>query len=66
MCFCAEKSIESVAIEDLPGLPDEYWIKWFAIGLIKQNPSKESMAMQRRMAGWSDNYLTQLLSLSAP
>ena len=23
MCFCAEKSIESVAIEDLPGLPDE-------------------------------------------
>ena len=23
MCFCAEKSIESVAIEDLPGLPYE-------------------------------------------
>ena len=39
------------------------WIKRFAIGLIKQNPSKESIAMQRRMAGWNDNYLTQLLGL---
>lgn len=39
------------------------WIKRFAIGLIKQNPSKESIAMQRLMAGWNDNYLTQLLGL---
>ena len=39
------------------------WLKRFAIGLIKQNASKESIAMQRRMAGWNDNYLTQLLGL---
>ena len=40
------------------------WLKRFAISLIKQNPSKESIAMQRRMAGWNDNYLTQLLGLT--
>jgi predicted transposase YbfD/YdcC len=39
------------------------WLKRFAIGLIKQNTSKESIAMQRRMAGWNDNYLSQLLGL---
>ena len=39
------------------------WLKRFAIGPIKQNASKESIAMQRRMAGWNDNYLTQLLGL---
>jgi predicted transposase YbfD/YdcC len=39
------------------------WLKRFVISLIKQNPSKESIIMQRRMAGWNDNYLTQLLGL---
>lgn len=41
------------------------WLKRFAISLIKQSPSKESIAMQRRMAGWNDTYLTQLLGLPA-
>ena len=40
------------------------WIKRFAIGLIKQNPSKNSIAMQRRMAGWNEDNLTQILGLS--
>ncbi len=40
------------------------WLKRFAIGLIKQSPSKESIAMQRRMAGWNDTYLAQLLGLA--
>jgi predicted transposase YbfD/YdcC len=40
------------------------WLKRFAIGLIKQTPSKESIAMRRRMAAWNDNYLTQLLSIT--
>ena len=40
------------------------WIKRFAIGLIKQNPSKNSIAMQRRMAGWNEDNQTQILGLS--
>jgi predicted transposase YbfD/YdcC len=39
------------------------WLKRFAIGLIKRNGSKESIAMQRRMAGWNEDYLTQILGL---
>jgi predicted transposase YbfD/YdcC len=39
------------------------WLKRFVIGLIKQKPSKESIAMRRRRAAWNDNYLTQLLGI---
>ena len=39
------------------------WLKRFAIGLLKQVPSKESIAMRRRMAGWSDAYMTQVLGM---
>lgn len=39
------------------------WLKRFAIGLIKQTPGKESIAMRRRMAAWNDSYLTQLLGI---
>jgi predicted transposase YbfD/YdcC len=40
------------------------WLKRFAIGLIKQNTSKQSVAMQRRMAGWNENFLAQLIGIS--
>lgn len=40
------------------------WLKRFGIGLIKQNKSKESVAMRRRMAGWNEDFLTQLLGLT--
>lgn len=40
------------------------WLKRFTIGLIKQTPGKESIAMRRRMAAWNDNYLTQLLGIT--
>jgi len=39
------------------------WLKRMAISLVKQSGSKESIAMQRRMAGWNDDYLSQLLGL---
>jgi len=39
------------------------WLKRFAIGIIKQTPSKESVAMRRRMAAWNEGYLSQLLGL---
>ena len=39
------------------------WLKRFVIGLIKQTPSKDSIAMRRQMAAWNENYLTQLLGI---
>ena len=38
------------------------WLKRFAIGLLKQVPSKESIAMRRRMAGWNEDFLAQVLA----
>lgn len=40
------------------------WLKRFAIGLLKQVTSKESVAMRRRMAGWNVNFLTQVLGIN--
>lgn len=39
------------------------WLKRFAIGLLKQQKDKESIAMRRRMAGWNTEYLTQVLGI---
>lgn len=39
------------------------WLKRFAITLLKQQPSKESIAMRRRMAGWNVDYLAQVVGL---
>ena len=39
------------------------WLKRFAISLIKQNPTKESVAMKRRMAGWNVDFLAQVTGL---
>lgn len=41
------------------------WLKRFAISLLKQQTDKNSIAMRRRMAGWNNEYLTQVLGLSA-
>ena len=40
------------------------WLKRFAITLLKQQNDKESIAMRRRMAGWNDDYLAQVLGIS--
>ncbi len=39
------------------------WLKRFAIGLLKQVSSKESIAMRRRMAGWNVTFLAQFLGI---
>jgi predicted transposase YbfD/YdcC len=39
------------------------WLKRFAITLLKQKHDKESIAMRRRMAGWNDDYLAQVLGI---
>lgn len=41
------------------------WLKRFAIGLLKQVKDKESIAMRRRMAGWNDAFLAQVLAITA-
>ena len=38
------------------------WLKRFALSLLKQAPGKTSVAMKRRKAAWSVNYLSQLLA----
>lgn len=40
------------------------WLKRFAIGLLKRVNSKESIIMRRRMAGWNNNFLAQVLGFS--
>jgi predicted transposase YbfD/YdcC len=37
------------------------WLKRFAISLLKQVPDKKSVAMRRRVCGWSETYLAQVL-----
>lgn len=37
------------------------WLKRFAISLLKQVPDKRSIAMRRRVCGWNEGYLAQVL-----
>ena len=39
------------------------WLKRFALGLLKQVNNKESIAMRRRMAGWNEDFLAQVLAI---
>ncbi len=38
------------------------WLRRLTLSLIKQHPGKESNVMKRRMAGWSIDYLMQILT----
>jgi predicted transposase YbfD/YdcC len=38
------------------------WLRRLALSLIKKHPGKQSMAMKRRMAGWSPRFLLQILT----
>ena len=37
------------------------WLRRFTLSLLKQHPGKDSLAMKRRMCGWNDNFLMQVL-----
>lgn len=39
------------------------WLRRFALSLLKQMQDKVSVAMRRRMAGWNNDYLAQVLGL---
>ena len=38
------------------------WLNRFTLSLLKQHPGKDSLAMKRRMCGWNENYLLQVLT----
>ena len=40
------------------------WLRRFTLSLLKQHPGKESLVMKRRMCGWNDNVLLQVLGAS--
>ena len=38
------------------------WLRRFALGLLKRHPNgKKSLAMKRRIAGWSEDFLSQVV-----
>lgn len=44
------------------GLADNLgWLRRLALTLLKQHPGKQSIAMKRRLAGWSIDFLMQVL-----
>jgi predicted transposase YbfD/YdcC len=36
------------------------WLNRLALSLLKQHPSKDSIAMKRRLCGWDDNFLLEV------
>lgn len=38
------------------------WLRRLALTLLKQHPGKDSIAMKRRLAGWSVDFLMQILT----
>jgi predicted transposase YbfD/YdcC len=38
------------------------WLRRFTLGLVKLHPAKQSQIMKRRMAGWSPDFLMQILT----
>ena len=38
------------------------WLNRFTLSLLKQHPSKESLAMKRRHCAWNDIFLTEVLT----
>jgi predicted transposase YbfD/YdcC len=38
------------------------WLNRFTLSLLKQHPGKESIIMKRRMCGWKDDFLLEVLT----
>ena len=38
------------------------WLRRFTLSLIKQAPGKQSLIMKRRMCGWNDDFMIQVLT----
>lgn len=61
-------SLDVTYREDESRIRDEHmrenfaWLNRFTLSLLKQHPSKDSIAMKRRSCGWSDSFLTEILT----
>ena len=53
---------EEARIRDEVPREDFAWLTRFTVSLLKQHPSRESLAMKRRSRGWSDDFLMQVLT----
>jgi len=42
------------------------WLNRFSLSLLKQHPGKDSITMKRRACGWSDKFLLQVFTGTAP
>jgi predicted transposase YbfD/YdcC len=42
------------------------WLNRLALSLLKQHPSKDSIAMKRRLCGWDDDFLLEVLTGITP
>lgn len=40
-----------------------YWLRRFRLSLLKQHSGKQCLVMKRRMCGWKDNFLLQVLNI---
>lgn len=38
------------------------WLNHFTLSLLKHHPDKVSLVMKRRSCGWSDDYLSQVVT----
>jgi predicted transposase YbfD/YdcC len=38
------------------------WLNRFALSLLKQHPSRQSLVMKRRSCGWSDSFLLEVIT----
>ena len=38
------------------------WLNRLTLSLLKQHPSKDSVAMKRRACGWNDNFMLEVLT----
>jgi hypothetical protein len=38
------------------------WLNRFTLSLLKQHPSRESVAMKRHSCGWSEDFLLEVLN----
>jgi predicted transposase YbfD/YdcC len=42
------------------------WLNRFTLSLLKQHPSRDSVAMKRRSCGWNDDFLMEVLTGATP
>ena len=56
--YCEDES----RIRDVRMRENFAWFNRFTLSLLKQHPGSESITMKRPSCGWSDDFLTQVLT----